>query len=226
MEKVDKRAFAVLMKNVYVWMTFALLTTAFTAFYVANNVQLLTAIYSSKVVFWGLIIAELAIVFIMSAAINKISFATAAVMFVAYSLLNGVIFASIFLLFSMSSIATTFFVTAGTFGAMALIGAVTKKDLTSIGNFLFMALIGLIIATVVNMFLASSALDWIITYVGLFIFIGLTAYDSQKIKRMLMEYGGDVNEGTKKIALLGSLTLYLDFINMFLYLLRIFGRSK
>ena len=126
----------------------------------------------------------------------------------------------------MSSIATTFFVTAGTFGAMTLVGYTVKKDLSAMGRVLIMALIGLIIASIVNMFVASSALDWAITYIGVLVFVGLTAYDTQKIKQMMLMHGDEVNDGTMKLALMASLTLYLDFINLFLYLLRIFGRRE
>lgn len=225
-EKTANFAFAALMRKVYVWMTLALATTGLTAFYVASNTSLITAVVTDKAVLWGLIIAELAIVLILSLAINKLSFAMAAVMFVVYSILNGATFSVIFVVYTMTSIATTFFITAGTFGAMAFVGYTTKRDLSAIGRFLFMALIGLIIASVVNIFVASSTFDWLLSYVGVFIFVGLTAYDSQKIKRMLQEYGTEENDSTQKLALMGSLTLYLDFINMFLYLLRIFGRSK
>ena len=144
-------------------------------------------------------------------------------MFILYSLLTGVSLSTIFLAYTESSIATTFLITAGTFGTMSLVGFVTKKDLSKLGGILLMALIGLIIATVVNIFLVSDTLGWIINYVGVLIFVGLTAYDTQKIKQMMREYGTDINEQTQKMALMGSLSLYLDFINMFLYLLRIFG---
>ena len=147
-------------------------------------------------------------------------------MFIIYSILNGATLASIFLVYTMSSIASTFFVAAGTFGVMALYGYVTKSDLTRIGNICLMALIGLIIATLVSMFWQNSMLQMIITYVGVILFVGLTAYDSQKIKRLLTADGIEVTEETQKIALLGALTLYLDFINLFLYLLRLLGDRK
>ena len=146
-------------------------------------------------------------------------------MTIVYSVLNGAMLSSIFVVYTMASIAKVFFITAGTFGAMAVYGYTTKKDLTSMGKILFMALIGLIIATVVNMFLKSSGFDYILSYVGVAIFTGLTAWDSQKIKHMLQtQY--DMSEGAQKLALIGALTLYLDFINLFLYLLRIFGSNK
>ncbi len=219
-------AYRVLMRKVFLWMTLALAVTGLTAYYVASNAGLLYTIFSSKGLFWGIIIAELALVFILSARIMKMSFATAGIMFVAYSVLNGITMASIFAVFTMESIASAFFVTAGMFGVMSFVGFTIKKDLGSFGSFFFMALIGLIIASVVNVFLGSSVLYWVVTYVGVLLFVGLTAYDTQKIKHMLMEYGDDVNDQTQKLALLGSLSLYLDFINLFLYLLRIFGRNN
>lgn len=152
------------------------------------------------------------------------SFASAMVSFLAYSFLNGLTLSVVFLAYTKSSIASTFFVTAGTFAAMSLYGYFTKKDLSSWGNLFFMALIGLIIATIVNVFWANTTLYWITTYAGVLIFVGLTAYDTNRIKQMLANQ--EVNEGTQKLALLGALTLYLDFINMFLYLLRIFGDRR
>lgn len=219
-------AYRVLMRKVFLWMTLALAVTGLTAYYVASNAGLLYTIFSSKGLFWGIIIAELALVFILSARIMKMSFATAGIMFVAYSVLNGITMASIFAVFTMESIASAFFVTAGMFGVMSFVGFTIKKDLGSFGSFFFMALVGLIIASVVNVFLGSSVLYWVVTYVGVLLFVGLTAYDTQKIKHMLMTCGDEVNDQTQKLALLGSLSLYLDFINLFLYLLRIFGRNN
>lgn len=219
------RAFPVLMRKVYIWMTFALGITALTAYGVAHSEALITALYSSRALMWGLIIGEFALVIGLSAAINRMSLTTATLMFTLYSVINGAMLSSIFLLYSQTVITQVFLITAATFAVMAAIGYFTKSDLSSIGRILFMALIGLVIATVVNMFLKSSGLDMILSYVGVLIFIGLTAYDSQKIKQMLSQCY-DLSEGTQKIALLGALTLYLDFINLFLYLLRIFGRSR
>ena len=215
-------AFPVLMRKVYTWMTLALLITGVTAFGVASSPTLFMSL--SKMM-WGLIIAELALVFILSGAINRLSLGTATLIFIGYSVLNGAMLSSIFLVYEPMVIAKVFFITAGTFGAMAVYGYTTKKDLTSMGKILFMALIGLIIATVVNMFLKSPGFDYILSYIGVAIFIGLTAWDSQKIKEMLQtQY--DMSEGAQKLALLGALTLYLDFINLFLYLLRIFGNNR
>lgn len=218
-------AFPVLMRKVYVWMTLALVITGMMAYYVATNETILTAILTNKVLFYGLLIAELGLVFGVSAAINRLSLLTATLLFILYSVINGVTMSTIFLVFEVSSIAKVFFITAGTFGAMAAIGYTTKTDLSSLGEILFMALIGLIIATVANMFFKSDGLTMILSYVGVLIFVGLTAWDSQKIKKMLMQ-APDVDEGTQKLALLGALSLYLDFVNLFLYMLRIFGNRR
>ena len=218
-------AFPALMRKVYVWMTFALAITGITAYLVATNETLLTLIYSHQAVMWVLIIAELAIVIGVTAAINKLSLPVATLLFVVYSVLNGALFSSIFLVYTMASIAKVFFITAGTFGAMSLYGYTTKSDLTSWGKILIMGVLGLIIATVVNIFLKSSGLEMIISYAGVLIFVGLTAYDTQKIKQMCLQ-APDAGETMQKDALLGALSLYLDFINLFIYLLRIFGRRE
>ena len=222
----SKAAQSTLLRSVYVWMTLALVITGFVSMYVAQSYQLVSFIFGNRLALWGMLIAELAVVFYLSARINSISFTKATVMFIIYSILNGATLASIFLVYTMSSIASTFFVAAGTFGVMALYGYITKSDLTRIGNICLMALIGLIIATLVSMFWQNSMLQMIITYVGVILFVGLTAYDSQKIKRLLTADSIEVTEETQKIALLGALTLYLDFINLFLYLLRLLGDRK
>jgi len=219
------QAFPVLMRKVYVWMTLALAITGFTAYGVATSPGIMQAIYSNPVLFWGLIIAEFALVFGVSAAINRLSLTFATLMFVLYSVINGALLSYIFILYTTSSISTVFFITAGTFAAMAIIGYTTKTDLSSWGKILLMALIGLIIATIVNVFIKSTMFNLILSYVGVLIFVGLTAYDSQKIKQMLLQTP-DASEGAQKIALLGALTLYLDFINLFIYLLRIFGKKE
>ena len=218
-------AFPVLMRKVYVWMTLALIITGATAYGVATSPGLMMAIATNRLLFWGLIIAEFGLVIAISAAINKLSLTTATLLFVLYSVINGATLSFIFAIYTMSSIASVFFITAGTFAVMAVIGYTTKKDLTSMGKILFMALIGIIIATVVNIFLKSTGLQMIVSYLGVLIFVGLTAYDSQKIKQMLL-MAPDASEGAQKIALLGALSLYLDFVNLFIYLLRIFGRRE
>ena len=215
-----------LFRSVYVWMTLALAITGFVALYVAQSYTLINAMAQNNILFWGLLIAEVALVMYLSARIHRISFTTATVLFIAYSVLNGVTMSVLFMVYTMSSIATTFFVTAGTFGATALYGYVTKKDLTRIGSLCIMGVIGLIIASLVNLFLHNSMMDLIISYIGVLLFVGLTTYDSQKIKQLLSGDDIEVNETTQKIALMGSLTLYLDFINLFIYLLRILGDRK
>ena len=195
-----------------------------TAYYVASSPAILYALGSNQIVFWGLFIGELVLVFVLSSRIMSLSFVTASLMFVAYSVMNGIFFSFIFLAYTEQSIATTFLITAGTFGAMSLFGFVTKRDLSAMGRILFMLLIGLIIATVVNIFMKAEGLTLILNYAGVVIFVGLTAYDTQSIKQMLQEHGD--KEGAEKIALLGSLSLYLDFINLFIYLLRFFGESR
>ena len=219
-------AFALLMRKVYTWMTLALAVTGLTAYYCSLNFEVINAIASNSLVFWGLIIAQLGAVMYLSVRINNMSLTTAGIVFLLYAVLTGVTFSFIFLVYTMESIASTFFITAGTFGAMSLVGYFIKKDLSAIGRFLIMALIGLIIASIVNIFLQSSGLTLICTYAGVLIFSGLTAYDTQKIKQMFLMHGAEMNESTMKLALMGSLTLYLDFINLFLYLLRIFGDRK
>jgi FtsH-binding integral membrane protein len=218
-------AFPALMRKVYLWMTLAMVITGLTAWIVAHNMQMLTFIYTNQAVMWGLIIADFAIVIGVTAAINKLSLPVATVLFILYSIINGALLSSIFIIYTMSSIATVFFITAGTFGAMSLYGYTTKSDLTSWGKILIMGVIGLVIATVVNLFLKSSALEMIVSYAGVLIFVGLTAYDTQKIKQMCLQ-APDAGETMQKYALLGALSLYLDFINLFIYLLRIFGRRN
>ena len=222
-ENVMSVAFPALMRKVYVWMTLALVITGFTAYGVASSPGVMSAILSSRWIVWGLLIAEIALVFYVTARIEKLSLTTATMIFILYSVLNGATLSVIFLAYTMQSIASVFFITAGTFAAMSLIGYFTKTDLSSLGKILMMALIGLIIATLVNVFLIKSGgFSLIISYVGVLIFVGLTAYDTQKIKMMLVQ-ADDVTEEAQKIALMGSLSLYLDFIKLFLYLLRILG---
>lgn len=224
-QSMVSEAFPILMRKVYIWMALALLITGMTAYYVATNQALLTAILTNKVLFYGLMIAELALVVGVSAAINRLSLLVATILFILYSVINGATMSIIFLIYEVSSIATVFFITAGTFGTMAVIGYTTKNDLSSMGRIMFMGLIGLVIATIVNIFLKSPAMTMILSYIGVIVFVGLTAWDSQKIKQMLMQ-APDAGEVAQKIALLGALSLYLDFINLFLYLLRIFGRRR
>lgn len=217
--------FTSLVSKVYLWMTMALAITGLTALYVAQS-GLVFTIANNTAYFWGLLIAELAVVWILSANIMRLSFPVAGIMFAIYSILNGATCSFIILAYTAESLATTFFVTAGTFGAMSLVGAFIKKDLSGFGRILMMTLIGLIIATIVNIFVASSALSWALTYIGVLLFCGLTAYDTQKMKEILYQYQHTGNQNIMKIALMCSLSLYLDFINLFLYLLRIFGKRN
>ncbi len=211
--------------KVFNWMCLALLITGVTAFFAAGSYELMNLIFSNKLVFYGLLIGEVVLVGYIGANIQKLSTTTATALFILYSVLNGITLSFILLVFTSASIATTFFVTAGTFGAMSAYGYFTKRDLTSIGNLCFMALIGIIIASIVNIFFFSEILYWVITYAGVLIFVGLTAYDTQKIKRMYRAGMEDSDIG-HNLALMGAITLYLDFINMFLFLLRIFGDRK
>ena len=218
-------AFPALMRKVYVWMALALALTGLTAYGIADNTNLAFTLIGNRALFWGIAIAEFALVMFLTARIRKMSLTTATLSFLLYSVLNGVTMSIIFLAFTASSIATTFYITAGTFGIMAFYGYVTKADLRKLGSILRMALLGLIVALVVNIFMRNSMFDLVISAVGVLIFTGLTAYDSQKIKTALaMQEHPD--ETAQKVALLGALTLYLDFINLFIYLLRFFGRSN
>ena len=211
------------MRKTFGWMTMCLLITALTAMGVVNS-GLFYQIASSGAM-WLLIIAELVLVFVLSARINKMSVTTATIMLIVYSALNGATLSFIFLAYSLGSIAKTFFITTGMFGVMALVGATTKRDLSKMGSILFMALIGLIIASLVNIFLHSSGLDWIISLIGVVLFTALTAYDVQRVKRLASE--SDLYDDTQvgRLAVISALSLYLDFINLFLYLLRFFGRN-
>ena len=213
------------MTRVYTWMSGALAITGLIAMWVASTPEMVISIVGNKMMFYGLIIGELVLVVYLTSAIQKMSFNRAITLFIAYAIMNGLTLSVVFLAYTSESIASTFFITAGTFGAMSLYGYYTKTDLTSIGNIAFMALIGLIIASVVNMFFQNEMLYWITTYAGVLIFVALTAYDTQKLKRLSvsLEEGTEINQ---KMSILGALTLYLDFINLFLYLLRLFGNRK
>lgn len=216
---------AVYLTKVYNWMAVALLITGLLAYFAASSEQLLQVIFGNKIVFFGLIIAEIALVGYISARIQKLTTMNATLLFLLYSALNGLTLSFIFIAYTSASISSTFLITAGTFGAMSLYGYFTKRDLTKIGNIAFMALIGIIIASVVNIFMQSPMMTWVITYLGVLIFVALTAYDTQKLKRIAIS-GFENEDSMEKSAILGALTLYLDFINLFLFLLRIFGDRK
>ena len=211
--------------KVYGWMTLALMLTGIVARWTADSEAVMQFIFGTPYLFMGLLLVELLSVGYLSARVNSISANAATSIFVAYSVLNGITLSLIFVLYTASSISSTFFIAAGTFAVMSIYGYTTKRDLTSIGNLAFMALIGLIIASVVNYFWQNETLYWITTYAGVLIFVALIAYDTQKIKSINMAG----NEGTdleRKAAIMGALALYLDFINLFLMLLRLFGRRK
>ncbi len=211
------------MKRVYLKMTLGLLVTAFISLFCAGSHSYISFMTSNTWFFWGLFIAEIVLVMVISGGINKLSSTVATLLFFVFAAVNGLALAPIFLVYTMTSIAKTFFICAGTFGAMSIYGYFTTQDLTKWGNFLFYALIGLIIASVVNIFTHSSTLDWIISIAGVLIFVGLTAWDTQKIKQMA-EYTPTDRVG--HLATIGALSLYLDFINLFLYLLRFFGNNR
>lgn len=210
-----------LIRQVYAWMGAGLTVTAIMALVTLSSPSILTAIVGNRLLFFGLMIGELALVFILSGAINRLSASTATLIFIAYSALNGVTLSVVALVYTANSIASTFVVTAGMFGAMSIYGYATRRDLTSWGSFLFMGLIGVVIASVVNIFVGSSAVSWFISAIGVIVFTGLTAYDTWKIKEMAAQG----TEG-RKPAILGALTLYLDFINLFLMLLRFTGNRR
>ncbi len=213
-------------QSVYSWMTLGLGLTGGVAWFVANS-PISGMLRNNQILFFGIIIVELALVFSISARIHKMRASTATGLFLLYAGLNGLTLSFIFLAYTAASIASTFFICAGMFGACSVYGYVTKRDLTSLGGFLFMGLIGIILASVVNIFLRSPAIYWIISYVGVFIFMGLTAYDTQKIKAMAYSQPAGLEAGViRKGAILGALSLYLDFLNMFIFLLHIFGVSR
>ncbi len=214
-------------RSVYNWMAIGLGLTGLVAFYVSNNESLQSIVFGNQLLFFGLLIGQLALVFTISARIHKMQASTATGLFIIYAALNGVVFSSIFLLYTKSSITSTFFICAVTFIACSIYGMSTRRDLTSLGGFMTMGLIGIIIASVVNIFIRSSGMSMIISYIGVIVFVGLTAYDTQKLKAMALSQPEGLGAAiTRKGAILGALTLYLDFINLFLMLLRILGSNK
>lgn len=214
-------------RSVYNWMAIALALTGFVAFYVSNSPTMVRFIFGNPIIFFVLIIGELALVFSISGMVNRMSAGTATSLFVLYSVLNGLTLSFVFLAYTRTSIASTFFICAGTFVGCSIYGWSTKRDLTSMGGFLMMGLIGIIIASLVNMFIRSSGMSMIISYIGVIVFVGLTAYDTQKLKNMALTQPADLDGAVvRKGAILGALSLYLDFINLFLMLLRIFGQTR
>ncbi len=211
-------------RSVYNWMAIGLGLTGLVAFYVSNSETLLKLIFGNQFIFFSLIIGELVLVFSISARVHKMNASTATSLFVLYAALNGATLSAIFLIYTKSSITSTFFICAATFIASSIYGMVTKRDLTSMGQFMFMGLIGIVIASVVNLFVRSSGMSLIVSYIGVVVFVGLTAYDTQKLRTMALSQPDGLDTGTiRKGAILGALALYLDFINLFLMLLRILG---
>jgi uncharacterized protein len=214
-------------RSVYNWMSIGLALTGFVALYVSSNDALMRILFSNPLLLIVLIVAQLGLVFSVSGMVHKMSAGTATSLFVLYAALNGVTLSFIFLAYTQASIVSTFFICAGTFVGCSIYGWTTKRDLTSFGGFLMMGLIGIIIASLVNMFIRSNAMTMMISYIGVFVFVGLTAYDTQKLKNMALTQPAGVDAGVvRKGAILGALSLYLDFINLFLMLLRIFGQSR
>ncbi|MEN3754878.1 Bax inhibitor-1/YccA family protein [Mangrovibacter sp. SLW1] len=214
------------MAQVYGWMTCGLLLTAFVAWYAAATPAVLMFVFSSQLTFFGLIIAQLALVFVLSGMVHKLSGAMATTLFMLYSALTGLTLSSIFVAYTYSSIASTFIVTGGMFGVMSLYGYTTKRDLSKFGSMLFMALIGIVLASVVNIWLKSTALMWAVTYIGVVVFVGLTAWDTQKLKSIGSQIDTRDSTNLRRYSIMGALTLYLDFINLFLMMLRILGNRR
>jgi len=210
--------------KVYGWMALGLLVSAAASFALLSTPSALQLVFGSRIVYFGLILGELGLVFYLSSRVMSMSSAAAKTSFLLFAALNGVTLASIFLVYTAGSIASTFVVTAATFGAMSAYGIATKRDLSGVGGFLVMGLFGIVIASVVNLFLHNEAVYWVTTYIGVFVFVGLTAYDTWKLKQMVEVSGA--GEATANLAILGALTLYLDFVNLFLMLLRLFGRRR
>jgi len=214
------------MRGVYGWMCLGLLVTAGASLFTVTSPSMMRAIFGNQLLFFVLVIAELGLVIGLSAAINRMSANTASLMFLLYSALNGITLAAIFVVYAKAVIMNAFLVSAGMFGVMSVYGLVTKKDLTSFGSFLFMGLIGIILASIVNIFLKSSMMDFVISCVGVLVFLGLTAFDTQKLKVMGQMAPADDATAVRRGTILGALTLYLDFINLFLMLLRLFGSNR
>ncbi len=214
-------------RSVYNWMCIGLALTGFTAFYVSNSETMRYLVFGNRLIFFGLIIAELVMVFSLVSRVNRMSAGTATSLFVAYSIINGVTLSFVFLAYTSASIVSTFFICAATFLACSIYGWTTKKDLTSFGGFLLMGLFGIIIASLVNIFVRSTAMQMMISYIGVFVFVGLTAYDTQKLKNMALNQPAGLDGAViRKGAIMGALALYLDFINLFLFLLRILGQGR
>ena len=225
-EEQTSAALGSCMVKVYRWMTFALAVSGFCAWIVGTSEGLTRVFIENPIAFFILMLAEIGLVLGIGSAINKLSAATASALFILYSALNGITLSVVFLVYTTTSVVQVFGITAATFAVMATVGTVTKADLSRLGGILLMALVGLVIASVVNLFWANDTLYWICSYAGVAIFVGLTAYDAQKIKNMYLATDPADTERIGRIAVIGALELYLDFVNLFLYLLRIFGRRR
>lgn len=214
-------------RGVYNWMCIGLALTGVVAYYASSSENMVRLIFGNTFLFFGLIIVQLGLVFSLSGMVHRMSGTTATALFMLYSALNGLTLSFIFLVYARASIASTFFVCSAVFLACSIYGWTTKRDLTSLGGFLMMGLIGIILASIVNMFIASSAVSAVVTYIGVIVFVGLAAYDTQKIKNMALTQPAGLDGAViRKGAILGALALYLDFINLFLLLLRIFGQNR
>ena len=216
----------VLLNSVYHWMMVGLLISGLSAFMVIHSTTMLDLLFGNPYMIWVLFLIELGLVIAISAGINKMDVSTARILFILFSVIDGMTLASILLIYTEASIVTTFFIAAMTFGVMSLYGYFTDTDLSSWGSLLFAGLIGIIIAFVVNFFLQSPVFEWWISVIGVIIFVGLTAYDTQKIKAMGEEMAGDDPQSLSRIAIVGALTLYLDFINLFILMLEFFGNRR
>ncbi len=227
LQQAKTQASTIFLAKVFNWMAIGLGITGLAAFITVNSQTMMQLVFGNRLVLYGLMFAELGMVFYLSARIQQMSSQAATGLFVAYSLLNGVTLSAILLIYTAASVAATFFITAGMFGAMAVYGLVTKRDLSGLGSFMFMGLIGIVIASLVNIFMHSPAISWMVSGLGVIIFTGLTAYDVQKITQM--GASGIMHEGEaaiQKVAIMGALSLYLDFINLFISLLQFFGNRR
>jgi len=218
----DAELVAGFLRGVYGWMCGGLMVTAMTAWAIASSPSIATAIFSNRLIFWAVVIAQFGIVITLSARVAKLSAGTAQALFIAYSALTGVTFSSILLIYTRESVASTFIVTAGMFGSLAIYGTATKRNLSGVGQFMFMGLIGLVLASIVGMFWQNDGLQFMISFVGVIVFAGLTVYDAQRLKSMALADGGSASA----VTVLGALVLYLDFINLFLFLLRFLGGRR
>jgi FtsH-binding integral membrane protein len=219
----DADVVAAFMRGVYGWMCGGLAMTAVSAWLISSSPALTAAIFGNRAVFWILALAQLGIVFVLSARVERMAPGTAVSLFVAYSALTGVTLSSILLVFTGESVFTTFVVTAGMFGALALYGTVTRRQLSGLGQFLFMGLIGLVIASIVGMFWHNDGLQFLISFIGVIVFAGLTVYDAQRLKELAFATNAGTTSGA---TIVGALALYLDFINLFLFLLRFVGNRR